>query len=52
MTDPLNRRDLLKQTLVTGVGIAAAGALTPLPAIAESITAVLAPDAEIGRAHV
>ena len=45
MTDPLNRRDLLKQTLVTGVGIAAAGALTPLPAIAESITAVRAPDA-------
>ncbi len=45
MTDPLNRRDLLKQTLVTGVGIAAAGALTPLPAIAESITAVRAPEA-------
>ena len=45
MTDPLNRRDLLKQTLATGVGIAAAGALTPLPAIAESITAVRAPDA-------
>lgn len=45
MTDQLHRRDLLKQALATGAGLAAAGALTPLPAIAESITAATAPDA-------
>ena len=45
MTDQLHRRDLLKQALVTGAGLAAAGALTPLPAIAETITAATTPDA-------
>jgi len=45
VTDQLHRRDLLKQALATGAGLAAAGALTPLPAIAESITAATAPDA-------
>ena len=45
MSDSLNRRDLLKQALVTSAGLAAAGALTPMPAIAESITAATAPDA-------
>ena len=45
MTDQLHRRDLLKQALATGAGLAAAGALTPLPAIAESISAATAPDA-------
>ena len=44
MTDSLNRRDLLKQALAAGAGIAAASALTPAPAIAESITAARAPD--------
>ncbi|MBL8996945.1 MAG: Gfo/Idh/MocA family oxidoreductase [Gemmatimonadetes bacterium] len=50
MTDSLNRRDLLKQALVTGAGVAAAGALTPLPAIAESITAFAHPELEPPRA--
>jgi len=45
VTDQLHRRDLLKQALATGAGLVAAGALTPLPAIAESITAATAPDA-------
>jgi predicted dehydrogenase len=45
VTDSINRRDLLKQALVTGAGIAAAGSLTPLPAIAEHITAAASPDA-------
>jgi predicted dehydrogenase len=45
VTDQLHRRDLLKQALVTGAGLAAAGALTPLPAIAETITAATTPDA-------
>ena len=49
MTDQLHRRDLLKQALATGAGLAAAGALTPLPAIAESITAATAPDAVPAR---
>lgn len=43
MTD-LNRRDLLKRGLAAGAGLAAAGALTPLPALAESISAATAPD--------
>ncbi|MFN0097501.1 MAG: Gfo/Idh/MocA family protein [Gemmatimonadaceae bacterium] len=46
MTTPLNRRDLLKQALVTGAGLAAASALTPLPATAENVTAAEHPDAE------
>jgi len=49
VTDQLHRRDLLKQALATGAGLAAAGALTPLPAIAESITAATAPDAVPAR---
>lgn len=39
VTDSLNRRDLLKQALALGAGIAAAGVLTPAPAIAESVSA-------------
>ena len=50
MTDSLNRRDLLKQALVTGAGIAAASALTPMPAIAEHITAGTTPELEPPRA--
>ena len=50
MTDSLNRRDLLKQALVTGAGIAAASALAPTPAIAEPVTAASAPDATPSRA--
>lgn len=49
MTDPLNRRDLLKQAVATGAGLAAA-ALTPLPATAESIDAATHPAAEPPRA--
>ncbi|MDH5234569.1 MAG: Gfo/Idh/MocA family oxidoreductase [Gemmatimonadota bacterium] len=49
MSDSLNRRDLLKQALVTSAGLAAAGALTPMPAIAETITAAASPDAEPPR---
>jgi predicted dehydrogenase len=49
VTDSINRRDLLKQALITGAGLAAAGALTPMPAIAENITAAAAPDAEPPR---
>ncbi len=45
MTDSLTRRDLLKQALVTGASLAAASALTPMPAVAEDITAASAPDA-------
>lgn len=44
MTDSLDRRALLKQALAAGAGIAAAGALTPLPAIAESLSAGTASD--------
>lgn len=40
MTDSLNRRDLLKGALAAGAGLAAGSALTPLPAIAESIDAI------------
>ncbi len=43
--DSLSRRDLLKASLAAGAGIAAASALTPFPAIAESITAAEHPDA-------
>ena len=50
MTDSLNRRDLLKQALVTGAGLAAASGLTPLPAIAETITAADHPDKVLPRA--
>ena len=41
----MNRRDLLKQALITGVGLVGASALTPMPAIAESISAVSASEA-------
>lgn len=51
MPDSLNRRDLLKQALVTGAGLAAASALSPLPAIAESITAADRPDEAPPRAR-
>lgn len=44
MTDSLHRRDLLKQALATGAGLAAAGVLHPMPAIAESTTALRAPE--------
>ena len=50
MTDSLNRRDALKQALVAGAAIAGAGALTPMPAIAEDITAITSPEAEPKRA--
>lgn len=49
MTDSINRRDLIKQTLITGAGLAAASVLTPMPAVAENITAAAAPDAEPPR---
>jgi predicted dehydrogenase len=52
MSDSLNRRDLLKQGLVAGTtlaGLTAASALTPLPAIAETVTAATASDAAPGR---
>mgnify|MGYP001764810524 CR=1 FL=1 len=49
MTDSLNRRDLLKQAVATGAGLAAAAALTPLPATAESIDAAAFPAAEPPR---
>ncbi len=49
MTDSINRRDLLKQALITSAGLAAASALTPMPAVAENITAVDAPEAEPPR---
>lgn len=39
MSDSINRRDLLKQALVAGAGLAGASALTPMPAIAESLAA-------------
>lgn len=39
----MDRRDLLKQALAAGAGLAAASALTPLPALAESIDAIRAP---------
>jgi predicted dehydrogenase len=52
MSDSLNRRDLLKQALATGAGLAAAGALTPMPAIAETINAAAAPDAAPPRPAV
>jgi hypothetical protein len=45
MNDFLSRRDLLKSTLATGAGLAAASAFNPMPAIAESITAAESPDA-------
>ncbi|MBA3854627.1 MAG: glycosyl hydrolase, partial [Gemmatimonas sp.] len=45
MTDAMDRRDLLKQALAAGAGLAAASALTPHPAIAESIDAIRAPQA-------
>ena len=49
MTESLDRRTLLKQALVTGAGIAAAGALAPHAANAESIDAIDAPDASPPR---
>lgn len=42
MSESLDRRELLKRAVVVGAGIAGAGALTPFPAIAESITAISA----------
>lgn len=45
MTDAMDRRDLLKQALAAGAGLAAASALTPRPALAESIDAIRAPQA-------
>lgn len=45
MSDALPRRELLKQALAAGAGLAAAGALTPLAANAESLSAVATPDA-------
>lgn len=47
----MDRRDLLKQALAAGAGLAAASALTPLPAIAESIDAVRAPQSAPPRAR-
>jgi predicted dehydrogenase len=41
----MDRRDLLKQALAAGAGLAAASALTPRPALAESIDAIRAPQA-------
>lgn len=50
MTDSsLHRRDLLKQALATGAALTAAGALSPMPAIAETITAGAAPELEPAR---
>ena len=43
MADPLNRRSLLKQALVAGVGLAAGSAASPLPVNAESVTAAKDP---------
>jgi predicted dehydrogenase len=40
----MDRRALLKQALVTGAGLAAGSALTPFPALAESIDALEHPD--------
>ena len=52
MTDSsLNRRDLLKQALLTGAAITGASALSPLPAIAEDITAAEVPDAAPARTN-
>ena len=45
MSDSLSRRDLLKSTLATGAGLAAASALTPFPAIAENYRRRVRPDA-------
>lgn len=45
MPDQLDRRSLLKRALATGAGLAATGALHPLPALAEDIGAATAPDA-------
>jgi predicted dehydrogenase len=42
MSESLDRRELLKRALAAGAGIAGAGALTPFPALAESITAISA----------
>jgi predicted dehydrogenase len=44
VTDSLDRRSLLKQAFLTGAGLAAGSALTPLPALAESVTAITHPD--------
>ncbi|HET8771039.1 MAG TPA: Gfo/Idh/MocA family oxidoreductase [Gemmatimonadaceae bacterium] len=40
MTDALNRRDLLKQALAAGAGLATSGVLHPVPALAESMDAI------------
>ena len=52
MRDHLSRRDLLKASLATGAGLAAASALSPIPAIAGTITAAEHPDAPPPRAAV
>lgn len=41
----MDRRDLLKQALAAGAGLAAASALTPRPVLAESVDAIRAPQA-------
>jgi predicted dehydrogenase len=40
MTNPIDRRTLLKQALAASAGLAAGSALTPMPAIAESLDAI------------
>ena len=46
----MNRRDLLKQSLATGAGLAAASALTPASGLAEDISAADFPDLAPSRA--